>query len=394
MISAIKKNIYSLILVIFLVLPGNAQVAKSSSSEKKLEPQEQPGIKTHIATEKKLRMLRDSGLIAWFKYPNSTKKFQWLLQTVRRPPSYWYNLNNGAYARAKGVVYSTPVDWKAIEEWEKKYDNLKKEFLKSKIVKNEDKGRLLVNELYGILTSSLNKERQRNGKLDLKYITDLSLKAAELIGREPKGTRASNLSSLLIDMDMLFLYNTVYGWELDGLQEFVANLSTSNISFIKDWVVKKSALLKLRVEPLNLKFKDLNGSYVHLENLRGKVVLVDFWATNCGVCIDRMEQIKPVYEKLKAKGFEIISVCINKPDSSQKKVVRKIEERIGVNWITALIGSNVGDMERLDHDVFYKFGFFSVPQLMLLDKMGKLVAFNGVLLSGDIEPLINKHLKF
>lgn len=57
-------------------------------------------------------------------------------------------------------------------------------------------------------------------------------------------------------------------------------------------------------------FSTITGEKIALENLRGKVVLVNFWATSCPGCIKEMPGMIQAYEQYKSKGFEIIAVAM------------------------------------------------------------------------------------
>jgi len=58
-------------------------------------------------------------------------------------------------------------------------------------------------------------------------------------------------------------------------------------------------------------FTDLNGNKILLEQLQGKIVLVNFWATSCTVCVGEMPEMIRTYEKYHARGLEFIAVAMS-----------------------------------------------------------------------------------
>jgi peroxiredoxin len=60
----------------------------------------------------------------------------------------------------------------------------------------------------------------------------------------------------------------------------------------------------------NAAYTLLDGSRSNIESLRGKVVLVNFWATDCRACVHEMPQIVATHEKFKARGFETLAVAM------------------------------------------------------------------------------------
>ena len=61
----------------------------------------------------------------------------------------------------------------------------------------------------------------------------------------------------------------------------------------------------------NVGYTLLDGSMANTDQLRGKVVLVNFWATDCVPCVDEMPQIAAMHEKFKARGYETLAVAMS-----------------------------------------------------------------------------------
>ena len=60
----------------------------------------------------------------------------------------------------------------------------------------------------------------------------------------------------------------------------------------------------------NVTFTTIEGKKINMADLKGKVVLVNFWATDCPGCIKEMPELVNTYNRYKSKGFEIISVAM------------------------------------------------------------------------------------
>ena len=116
---------------------------------------------------------------------------------------------------------------------------------------------------------------------------------------------------------------------------------------------------------------------VSLEQLRGKVVVIDFWATWCGPCRVEMPRMVQLYEKYHNSGFEIIGVSL---DKSWKPVTRYRKSQ-GMQWPIAL------DKYRVTTK---KWGVPYIPTLVLIDQNGVIVADS--LRAGTLEPYLRKYL--
>ena len=84
----------------------------------------------------------------------------------------------------------------------------------------------------------------------------------------------------------------------------------------------------------NAKVKDNAGEIKQLSDYvgKGKYVLIDFWASWCGPCRNEMPNVKAAYEKYASKGFEVISISIDK----KQKAWRTAIEELGMNWTQVL----------------------------------------------------------
>ena len=90
----------------------------------------------------------------------------------------------------------------------------------------------------------------------------------------------------------------------------------------------QKTLADLKTKPLDLKFTAADGHEVDLAQMRGKVVLIDFWATWCGPCVAELPNVLKAYEKLHPKGFEIVGISL---DSDRAKLETFIKEK-NMTW--------------------------------------------------------------
>ena len=115
---------------------------------------------------------------------------------------------------------------------------------------------------------------------------------------------------------------------------------------------------------------DLAGKPLSLAGYKGKVVLIDFWATWCMPCRMELPNVLKVYEKYHAQGFEVIGISL---DESQPMLDRFIQEN-NLAW------PQFNDGKRWDNKLAMKYGVMSVPTTYLLDGEGKIIGIN---LRGD-----------
>lgn len=108
---------------------------------------------------------------------------------------------------------------------------------------------------------------------------------------------------------------------------------------------------------------DVNGKPVSLSDLKGKYVLVEFWASWCAPCRAGNPNLRKQYELYKDRGFEIISVSL---DNVKEKWVDAIAKD-GLPWI------QVSDLKGWNNAVGRLYGVRAVPQSFLLDKDGKII---------------------
>lgn len=132
-----------------------------------------------------------------------------------------------------------------------------------------------------------------------------------------------------------------------------------------------------------LAFPDPEGNIRKLSDLRGKVVLVDFWASWCGPCRRESPNVRNVYQKYHDKGFEVFSVSLDRDANSWKKAI-KDDQLVWPN--------HVSDLKYWSSEAAAIYGVRSIPAMFLLDREGRIVAkdLRGAALENAVRELINK----
>ena len=109
---------------------------------------------------------------------------------------------------------------------------------------------------------------------------------------------------------------------------------------------------------------DLNGKPVSLADYRGKLVLLDFWATWCGPCITELPNIKEVYEKYHDKGFEIIGISLDTDEAALRTFIK--ENRLP--WRQVFDGAG------RETPLAQQYGVRSIPAQFLIDREGTVIS--------------------
>ncbi len=111
---------------------------------------------------------------------------------------------------------------------------------------------------------------------------------------------------------------------------------------------------------------DPSGTSISLSSLRGKVVLIDFWASWCGPCRRENPNVVRLYNTYKDKGFEILGVSLDKTKSRWEQAI----EADQLTWL------HISDLKGWQSKYARQYGVSSIPQTVLLDAEGKILARN------------------
>ncbi len=129
----------------------------------------------------------------------------------------------------------------------------------------------------------------------------------------------------------------------------------------RDSTLKTTEPIQPGLEMPNFTFPDINGKEVSLSDHRGKVVLVNVWATWCPPCRQEMPSMQSLYEKFKGENFEILAVSI---DSEGREAVAPFMRKMNLTFPALLDpGETIRSL----------YGITGVPESFIIDKQGILV---------------------
>ena len=117
----------------------------------------------------------------------------------------------------------------------------------------------------------------------------------------------------------------------------------------------------------------LDGKKFDVKSLRGKVVLIDFFASWCMPCIQEIPNIQDAYEKFNKKGFEVVSIGIDSGAPNEVRNLKQLVEEKKITW--TVLSDELTVKEKLP-SISEFYGVKAIPDMFLIDKEGKVVELN------------------
>jgi peroxiredoxin len=174
--------------------------------------------------------------------------------------------------------------------------------------------------------------------------------------------------------DAIIDFYAVSYLNIDENYEFIKSIvekhkaSIESSDYTKEYAYKFAGFANLAVGNVapDIALNDPNGKEIKLSSLRGKVVLLDFWASWCGPCRQENPNNVKLYKEYNAKGFEIYGVSLDKNMDDWTKAIMQDQ----LTW------THVSDLKFWQSAAAATYKVESIPATFLLDKDGKILAKN------------------
>ncbi len=198
----------------------------------------------------------------------------------------------------------------------------------------------------------------------------------DIRGRKLAGAALKNYADTV--KSDLISYLAVHHMNMDNEFEAYENLANRMKSSMPGSVLttdllkrvaegKKAQAVRVGGQAPEIDLASLSGGSIPLSSLKGKVVLIDFWASWCKPCRRENPNVVKVYKEYKQKGFEVYSVSLDKTKGAWEKAI-KADNLI---W-----DSHVSDLAGWRSSAAGLYGVRSIPQTFLIDQEGKIIAKN------------------
>ncbi|WP_207496856.1 TlpA disulfide reductase family protein [Aridibaculum aurantiacum] len=172
----------------------------------------------------------------------------------------------------------------------------------------------------------------------------------------------------------IYAVNQFAGYDIDADKvQPVFDLLPANLKALpsaQDLAARIDIARKLGIGKTAIDFtqNDTAGVPVSLSSLRGKVLLVDFWASWCGPCRRDNPNVVKIFNQYRDKGFHVLGVSLDQPGAQERWIKAIHDDKL--TW------THVSDLKFWENEVAKLYGIRAIPFNLLLDREGKIIARN------------------
>ncbi|WP_299526540.1 redoxin domain-containing protein [Winogradskyella sp.] len=161
-----------------------------------------------------------------------------------------------------------------------------------------------------------------------------------------------------------------------------------NPTFAEDYFTLDESWVSLGIgKPIpefKLPFAQNESQFITNKDLKGKITLIDFWATWCKPCMEEFPKIKKAYSTYKNKGFNVVSISVDK----DKKSLFNFLNKNPFPWEYSLYSEG-----EFKSDLAKRFQLVTLPKPILIDQEGKIIAMDADLREGKLEQKMEELFK-
>lgn len=157
----------------------------------------------------------------------------------------------------------------------------------------------------------------------------------------------------------------------DRLAELLVDAPDTRMKSLASIFRGKAARLRLPGGTLELTGKLIDGGDLDWASYRGKVVLIDFWATWCRPCLAELPNVEASFAMHHKRGFEIIGISLD----SDRKALQKFLDKKPLPWVQMFEEPPAG-ADGWQHPMAEKYGISQIPATILVDQQGKVAALD------------------
>lgn len=174
-----------------------------------------------------------------------------------------------------------------------------------------------------------------------------------------------NSSAVAAYITLMQLSNQIESAELDTIiAGFPQEINKSEYVIKLKEIAEALRKTAVGVVAPDFTMNDPQGKPIQLSSLRGKVVLIDFWASWCGPCRQENPNVVKMYQQYHDKGFEILGVSLDRTKEEWEKAIKDDQ----LSWL------HVSDLQYWQNKAALLYAVNAIPQTYLLDKEGKIIA--------------------